>query len=83
MAQWPVQEAKARFSELLNMCTAQGPQIVTKRGMDTAVLVPIAEWKRMTAAARPSLKAILGTDDARAELLIPARGRARRRVVAL
>jgi prevent-host-death family protein len=37
---WPVQDAKARFSELLDTCIAQGPQMVTKRGAEAAVLVP-------------------------------------------
>ena len=37
---WPVQDAKARFSELLDTCLKEGPQIVTKRGADAAVLVP-------------------------------------------
>jgi prevent-host-death family protein len=40
---WPVQEAKARFSELLERSITEGPQIVTKRGIETAVLVPIDE----------------------------------------
>lgn len=76
---WPVQDAKARFSELLETCETEGPQIVTKRGIETAVLVPVAEWRRLTAAARPSLKDLLLTDEARTELLVPARGKARRR----
>ena len=40
---WPVQEAKARFSELLEKSVTEGPQVVTKRGVETAVLVPIDE----------------------------------------
>ncbi|MFT3799768.1 MAG: type II toxin-antitoxin system prevent-host-death family antitoxin [Burkholderiaceae bacterium] len=28
---WPVQDAKARFSEFLERCLSEGPQIVTKR----------------------------------------------------
>jgi prevent-host-death family protein len=40
MQQWPVQDAKARFSEFLDTCLAQGPQMVTKRGAEAAVLVP-------------------------------------------
>ncbi|TLY65017.1 MAG: type II toxin-antitoxin system Phd/YefM family antitoxin [Gammaproteobacteria bacterium] len=51
---WPVQDAKARFSELLEACVREGPQIVTRRGEETAVLVPIAEWRRLCDAARPS-----------------------------
>ena len=79
MNTWPVQDAKARFSELLDACVSEGPQIVTRRGAETAVLVPITEWKRMREAARPSLKELLLSDVGRANLLLPKRGRARRR----
>jgi antitoxin Phd len=34
---WQVQEAKARFSELLDTSLAEGPQIVTRRGVEAAV----------------------------------------------
>lgn len=79
MQTWPVQDAKARFSELLNACVSEGPQVVTRRGAETAVLVPIAEWKRLSNAARPSLKALLLSDAARAVLVMPQRGHAKRR----
>jgi len=78
---WPVQDAKARFSELLETCVREGPQIVTRRGEEAAVLVPIHEWKRLCTHARPSLKALLLTDFARAELTVPPRGRNRRRSI--
>jgi antitoxin Phd len=78
---WPVQDAKARFSELLHACERDGPQIVTRRGEETAVLVPIEEWRRLRHAARPSLKALLLSDAARADLSLPARGSARRRAL--
>jgi antitoxin Phd len=79
MKLWPVQDAKARFSELLERCLREGPQVVTKRGAEAAVLVPMAEWHRLQHAARPSLKALLLSDEARAELTLPPRGRRRRR----
>lgn len=79
---WPVQDAKARFSEFLEACLSKGPQLVTKRGAEAAVLVSVAEWRRLQAAARPSLKELLLSDQARGELLIPPRGRARRRAFA-
>ena len=81
MQTWPVQDAKARFSEFLEACMAEGPQMVTKRGTEAAVLVPVDEWRRLQAAARPSLKQLLLSDEARADLSIPARGSARRRKV--
>lgn len=79
MKVWPVQDAKARFSEFLETCLAEGPQMVTRRGTEAAVLVPAAEWKRLQSAARPSLKELLLADSARTEALVPARGGARRR----
>ncbi|MCM2308656.1 MAG: type II toxin-antitoxin system Phd/YefM family antitoxin [Sulfuritalea sp.] len=80
MKAWPVQDAKARFSELLAACVSEGPQVVTRRGAETAVLVSVAEWKRLRNAARPSLKELLLSDSARANLALPARGRVKRRV---
>lgn len=40
---------KSRFSELLDASIESGPQIVTRRGVETAVLVSIDEWKRLQA----------------------------------
>jgi len=76
---WPVHDAKARFSEFLDACITQGPQMVTKRGSEAAVLVPVEEWRRLQAASRPSLKQLLLSDVARFGLVIPPRGTARRR----
>jgi antitoxin Phd len=79
MKTWPVQDAKARFSELLDTCLREGPQIVTRRGAEAAVLVPADAWRRLKAAARPSLKDLLLAEDGRCELLLPKRGAQRRR----
>jgi len=81
MKAWAVQDAKARFSEFLDACLTQGPQMVTRRGAEAAVLVPATEWRRLHAAAIPSLKELLLSDTARTELLVPPRGAARRRPV--
>jgi antitoxin Phd len=79
MQTWPIQDAKARFSEFLETCLAQGPQMVTKRGSEAAVLVPVEEWRRLQAAARPSLKQLLLSEQSRADMILRARGQARRR----
>src|SRR5271166_2291863 len=50
---WQVQDAKARFSELLDDTLKKGPQVVTRRGVEAAVLVPIEEWRRLQSSARP------------------------------
>lgn len=81
MRSWAVQDAKARFSEFLAASQQEGPQLVTKRGVETAVLVPISEWRSLQQAARPGLKELLLADEPRfAEgLPVPPRGRLRRR----
>jgi len=45
MSSWQVQDAKARFSEFLNATIKKGPQVVKRRRVETAVLVPIEEWR--------------------------------------
>jgi len=80
MKSWPVQDAKARFSELLDTCLREGPQVVTKRGVDAAVLVPVRDWQRLQQSARPSLKELLLAQTPRGELPTPGRGRLRRRI---
>lgn len=79
MKNWPVQDAKARFSEFLQATLTRGPQVVTMRGEEAAVLVPVDEYRRLVARARPGLKSVLLSDEARAELPIPKRGKLRRR----
>lgn len=80
MKSWPVHDAKARFSELLETCLKEGPQLVTKRGADAAVLVPAGEWRNMQRSARPSLKALLLAPSSRGALGLPKRGALRRRI---
>jgi len=72
---WQVYDAKARFSEFLDATLKEGPQVLTRRGVETAVLVPIDEWKRLKAGSRPTLKDIL-LDPAgpRFEDIVPPRG---------
>ena len=76
---WPVQDAKARFSEMLETCLKEGPQLVTRRGEKAAVLVPMAQWQRLADAGKPTLKDLLLTDIGRFDLRIPPRNKMRRR----
>ena len=79
MKAWPVQDAKARFSEMLETCLKEGPQLVTRRGEKAAVLVSAAEWERLVSPNKPTLKELLLTDVARFDMDIPPRGKWRRR----
>ena len=79
MHTWPVQDAQARFSELLDACLSEGAQRVTRHGTETAVLVPVQEWRRLQSMARPSLKQWLLSNEARGALALPPRSHGRRR----
>jgi antitoxin Phd len=79
MNSWQVQDAKARFSEFLNATIKKGPQVVTRRGVETAVLVPIEEWRRLQESSRPSLKSLLLDQGVRFEKFIPERGQHKHR----
>jgi antitoxin Phd len=78
MSSWQVQDAKSRFSEFLEASMKEGPQIVTRRGVEAAVLVPIEQWRRLQQATRPTLKQLLLAPEPRFDLPVPRR-RSRRR----
>lgn len=79
MASWQLHDAKARFSEFLDAALSEGPQVVTRRGVETAVLVPIEDWRRLQHAARPGLKQLLLETEPRMEDREVERGGLRRR----
>jgi len=70
---WQVYDAKARFSEFLDASLKQGPQIITKRGVEAAVLISIDEWKRLQAKARPSIKDVLLDPNGPHDIALPPR----------
>lgn len=57
MKTWQLQEAKSRFSELVERTFAEGPQFVTRRGAEAVVVISAPEYRRLQGA--PSLLAIL------------------------
>ena len=74
MNTWPLQHAKARFSELVNECLESGPQLVTRHGREAVVIMAADEYKRVTASASgQSLKDFL-LSAPRAELTINRSG---------
>jgi prevent-host-death family protein len=44
---WQIQEAKQRFSEVIRSAHIDGPQFVTKHGEEVAVVIDIAEYRRL------------------------------------
>ena len=45
---WQIQEAKQRFSEMIRAVTSEGPQVITRHGESVAVVLDIAEYRRLT-----------------------------------
>jgi len=74
MSSWQLQQAKARFTEFLEAALKKGPQVVTRRGVEEAVLVPIEEWRRLQSLRQPNIKEWLLGEGPRFEDIVPKRG---------
>ena len=48
LREWPLAEAKAKFSELVDTVEKNGPQLVTRRGKAAVVVVPADQWGQKT-----------------------------------
>jgi prevent-host-death family protein len=48
---WQLQEAKQRFSELIRSVETDGPQFVTRHGQEVAVIIEVAEYRRLRGGA--------------------------------
>jgi prevent-host-death family protein len=79
VSSWQLQDAKARFSEFLDAALTKGPQVVTRRGVEAAVLVPIDQWRRLQQLHRPNIKELLLGPGPRFEMTLPKRTRWKRR----
>ena len=44
---WALQDAKAHFSEVVRLANSDGPQVVTYRGMEKAVVVSADEFRKL------------------------------------
>ena len=44
---WQLQEAKNKLSEVVEEALQHGPQVITRRGQETAVLLSYADYRRM------------------------------------
>ena len=55
---WQVQDAKQKFSELVQRAVDEGPQIVTRRGREIVVVLAASEFHRLT-GSKPDFKEFL------------------------
>ena len=44
---WPIQDAKAKFAEIVRRAASEGPQILTHRGVETAAVVSMDDLRRL------------------------------------
>ena len=58
MANWQLQDAKTRLSEVIGNAESQGPQIITRHGTERAVVLSIEDYRALT-AHKPDLRAYL------------------------
>ena len=47
MEHWQLQDAKNRFSEIVNKALRDGPQVVTRRGKKTVVIMSVEQYQRL------------------------------------
>jgi antitoxin Phd len=65
-AHWKLQDAKARFSEVVRDARTKGVQAVSVHGRDAVVVLSVEEYARLTnQAERPSLYALLSNSPLR------------------
>ena len=79
---WSVADAKARLSELLDHAISEGPQVITRRGREVAVVVSAEEWHKK-AARVGSLAEFLAASPLRDSELRIERVKARPREISL
>ncbi|NEU72822.1 type II toxin-antitoxin system Phd/YefM family antitoxin [Hassallia byssoidea VB512170] len=49
---WQLQEAKNKFSEVVEEAIQQGPQVITKRGVEVAIVLSYVEYCKMMASQK-------------------------------
>jgi prevent-host-death family protein len=68
MRKWQLQDAKLRFSELIDETLEKGPQVVTRGGVDIAVVVSIDEWQTLKNEKHATWKEVLLREGPRFEI---------------
>lgn len=49
-AMWALQDAKNRLSTVVDLAVREGPQTITRRGKETAIVVSVEDFQKLTAA---------------------------------
>lgn len=73
MHTWQLQEAKSRFSEVVDLTITEGPQLVTRRGADAVVILAAEDYRRLVGEAPNLVDHLLSAP--RGEALVIARSK--------
>ncbi len=73
MQTWQLQQAKSRFSEVVDRSLKEGPQLVTRRGEEAVVILAASDYRRLTGQAPQLMDCLLNAP--RGEALIIERSR--------
>jgi prevent-host-death family protein len=65
---WQLQEAKNKFSEVVEEAVKHGPQIITRRGVETAIVLSYTEYRKMMLSQKKLSEFFRGSPLAEAEL---------------
>jgi len=49
---WQLQKAKNQFSEVVSKAIKSGPQLITRRGAEVAIVLSYAEYRRLVSSQR-------------------------------
>jgi len=50
---WQLQEAKSKLSAVIEAALEEGPQVITRRGEETAVVLSVADYRAMLLGRQP------------------------------
>ena len=49
---WQLQDAKNKLSQVVNEAIQDGPQVITRHGVEVAIVLSMAEYRKLTAARK-------------------------------
>jgi prevent-host-death family protein len=50
---WQLQEAKSKLSQVVEEALTDGPQVITKRGVEAVIVLSYAEYRKMLSHQKP------------------------------
>lgn len=56
---WPLQEAKTRFSEVVELSIKEGPQMIARDGRETVVILAVHDYRRLCGARQDLINCLL------------------------